>query len=109
MHYKNIFAVLLIVALAACSRVVYKRIDRWSYIGLKEGELVFRLGPPDQTYNIGKERYITYIKHGMGNNIMGSYVPSYCKLTFVLYKERVDNWHYEGNLCDQYIESINLQ
>ena len=75
----------------------------------EEGELVFRLGPPDQIYELGKEKYLTYIKVAPGYGNMGGYAPNFCKLTFVLYKEKVDNWHYEGNLCDQYIESINLQ
>ena len=110
MQIKKLLALAGIVILAAsCTRTKYIRTDNWSYIGLEEGELVFRLGPPDQIYELGKEKYLTYIKVALGYGNMGGYAPNFCKLTFVLYKEKVDNWHYEGNLCDQYIESINLQ
>lgn len=109
MQWKKLLAAISLVVATSCTRTEYIRTDTWSYIGLEEGELVFRLGPPDQIYELGKERYLTYIKAGTGYTNMGSYAPSFCKLIFVLYKDRVDNWNYEGNLCDQYIESINLQ
>ena len=57
----------------------------------------------NSVYEIENEKFLTYFKTGGGYGNM-----QICKITFVFYKERLDNWRYEGNMCDAYIDSIDL-
>lgn len=99
---------LLICLLAACIRQpVRHRQSYETFVGINEAELVYTIGPPDNIYEIGKERFLTYYKNG-STYLNGGYIPRSCKITFVFFKKRLDNWHYEGNMCDEYIASINL-
>lgn len=110
-----LFIALLIVS--GCSTPTHRRQSYESFVGIDEKELVFTLGPPDNAYEMGKERFLTYFKTGskyvtktdpMTGTTSGSYMPLACKITFVFYKKELDNWKYEGNMCNEYIQSINL-
>ena len=102
---KQLSILIVVILLASCIRVEYKRTLADSFIGMKEQELVTRIGPPDNVYAIGDARYLTYYKALQDGN---GYITGRCKLTFTFYKEKLDNWQYEGNLCDHYINNIGL-
>ena len=56
---------LLICLLAACVRQpVRHRQSYETFVGINEAELVYTIGPPDNIYEIGKERFLTYYKNG---------------------------------------------
>lgn len=97
--------IVAVFMLVSCIRVEYKRTMADSFVGMTEQELVTRIGPPDNFYTIGNARYLTYYKTVLGNN---GYIAGNCKIVFTFYKEKLDNWQYDGNICDQYINSIGL-
>ncbi len=115
--YKHIWLLLFLIIITACSSPRVRRQGYETFVGIDEKELVFTLGPPDSSYELGKEKFLTYFKTGstyvmktdpVSNMPVGGYMPLMCKITFVFYKEKLDNWHYEGNMCNEYIQSINL-
>ena len=101
---KYLILFLGILAISSCmQRRPHYRMGGESFIGMTERELVGTIGAPDSVYEIENEKFLTYFKTGGGYGNM-----QICKITFVFYKERLDNWHYEGNMCDAYIDSIDL-
>lgn len=103
---KRIFLFLAIIMLASCVKVHYKRTPYNSYIGMNESELVARLGPPDNIYKNGKEKFLTYYKTSYARQ---GYMNGFCKLTFIFYKNQIDTWKYDGNLCDNFADTIGLR
>ena len=53
---KQLSILIVVILLASCIRVEYKRTLADSFIGMKEQELVTRIGPPDNVYAIGDVR-----------------------------------------------------
>lgn len=102
---KKLSILIAVIVLASCIRVEYKRSLTDSFVGMKEQELVTRIGPPDNVYEIGNARYLTYYKTVQGNN---GYIAGRCKITFTFFDKKLDNWQYDGNICNQYINSIGL-
>lgn len=101
-----LFLVLLFVSACLPQPRLRRQADE-SFIGMDESELVTTIGPPDSSYEMGRERFLIYNK--MGSTVYrGSYVPMACKITFVFYKGVLDNWHFDGNMCDAYAESLDL-
>ena len=94
--------------LSSCAPERRRRTGYESFIGINEKELVNIVGAPDSVYEMGNEKFLTYFKTGSAYAGYGHVVPQLCKITFVFYKKRLDNWRYEGNMCDSYIDSINL-
>ncbi len=105
--HKLLWVFLILLVLSACHSPRVRRQGDESFIGMDEEELVTTIGPPDSSYEMGRERFLIYNKNG-SHYYNGSYIPMSCKITFVFYKGDLDNWHFEGNMCDAYAESINL-
>ncbi len=106
---KYLLVLLGLCALSSCvSEPRRYRMSYETFVGINEKELVNIVGAPDSVYEMDNEKFLTYFKTGSAYAGYGHVVPQICKITFVFYKERLDNWHYEGNMCDAYIDSINL-
>ncbi len=105
--YRFLWIFLIIALLSSCYSRRGHRIADDSFVGMSEEELVTTIGPPDSYYEMGKEKYLIYNKNG-SQYYAGSYIPMTCKLTFVFYRGVLDNWHYEGNMCDAVAENIDL-
>ncbi len=105
--HRILWSFLVLFVLSSCYSPRFYRSDDDSFIGMEEEELVTTIGPPDSAYEMGKERYLIYYKYG-SQFYAGTYVPLMCKITFVFYKGSLDNWHFDGNMCDVVSESMNL-
>lgn len=108
--------------LAACATESGFREVADSWLGSTEQELVATWGPPDQVYESGGNKYLTYLDTGsvyvpgtsptysttfVGNT---AYTTSYggtpartyamsCKVTFAIANSRITSYRYEGNAC----------
>lgn len=105
---KCLLFLLCLCFLSSCAHERRRRADYETFVGINEKELVNIVGVPDSVYEMDDERFLTYFKTGSSYAGYGQSFPQFCKITFVFYKGSLDNWRYEGNMCDSYIESIDL-
>ena len=61
---------------------------------------------PDNIYKNCKEKFLTYYKTSYARQ---GYMNGFCKLTFIFYKDQIDTWKYDGNLCNDFADTIGLQ
>ncbi len=90
--------------------------------GRSEKDLIDVWGPPDSTYELGAEKYLTYEQtgsvyvsasdpafseglaggrsHTRGiSSMRGYYMDTSCKTTFILTGGAIKEWRHEGNSC----------
>lgn len=102
---KIIVVLMTLVAMAGCASKPRMSIRQVldTYVGRPESELLSRWGAPSQTYESGKQKYLTYLQNGgaVAMPIMGytAAVPRSCKVTFTVESETVKEYSYVGNMC----------
>lgn len=120
--FKNLSLVLLLCLLIGCATTAnYEKILN-SWMGMSENSLVSSWGPPNNFYESGGTRYLTYAKSRsgyvpgvapsyqtsfVGNTAYTTQVGGYpgfiysanCSTTFTINNGVITSWRYEGNAC----------
>lgn len=122
MKLKLFFSFILIIVLTGCAtQAKYQKIlDSW--IGASEQELIEQWGVPDNTYTLGKLKFLSYkysdqrvlygtppvFINGMYNGMFypnpvggtpNMVVSDWCKTTFTIENSKVAKWSFNGNNC----------
>ncbi len=114
---KKFCCLLLSVLVAGCATQEKYAQMLNNYVGFSEEELVSRMGPPDNVYELNKNtKYLTYKReyryynppsattHFWGNTAYTDFHGGYeqklwCNTTFTLKNRVVENYRFEGNNC----------
>ena len=112
----------VIAALASCATAANYEKMLNSWMGHGENELLNSWGPPDNVYESGDIKYLTYARGGtvvlpgtapsyqstfvgntMYSNPVGGTPPllinKHCKTTFTIQNSAIVSWRWEGNAC----------
>lgn len=113
---KRLLFVLVLLFISGCATQAKFEARLKTWLGSSEQELVDRRGPPDQVYELGGKKYLTYIYSNsshvpqtvhntvVGNNIQtnvyGGYQTNwYCKTTYIFEKDIMVDYSFNGNAC----------
>ena len=117
---RGIILALLMLGGCATSEKYEAALNSWT--GSSEASLISAWGPPDNVYQSGGTKYLTYqdsstvtipgtspsyettiIGSTAYTNPIGGTSPStinfHCKTTFTIQADKVSSWRYEGNNC----------
>lgn len=115
---KKAFIIICFTFIVSCSFATQEKFERAvnAWVGQPEQSLIDKLGPPEGVYELNGKKYLTWtnsstsyvpqtvhnstIGNNVQTNVYGGYYRSwYCKVTYIVEKEIIVSWRYDGNAC----------
>ena len=104
------WALLLVLALAACQQTAYlDPAKRHGAVGKTKAQIAAEFGEADEVYVEGEKEYLSYtfaqnIPYGYWNGtyyVTAGYTESYCRVTFLIVADKVIQDYAVGKDCNE--------